>query len=115
MPQGMKWAKETQDDIRIDPAGILGNVTKGRNNVCNWYGRIREKSSEWKLNDIMARTMQWCGRGANQPTNQKWKETGAELKEAKARIQAIPSPKKKRDLKNEDLMTHPFHKRLNKQ
>ena len=37
------------------------------------------------------------------------------IKEEKAHVQAIPSPKKKWDVKNEDPMTHPRHKRLNKQ
>ena len=37
------------------------------------------------------------------------------MKEVKAHIQAIPSPKKKQDAKNENPMTHPHHKRINKQ
>lgn len=59
--------------------------------------------------------MQWHGRSTSQPTNQGQKEIGAELKETMAHIQAIPSPKKKQDAKNEDPMTHPRHKKLNKQ
>ena len=58
--------------------------------------------------------MQRHGRSTSQPTNQGWKEIGAELKEAKAYIQAIPNPKKKQYAKNEDPMTHSRHKRLNK-
>ena len=37
------------------------------------------------------------------------------IKEEKAHAQALPSPKKKWDVKNEDPMTHPRHNRLNKQ
>ena len=62
---------------------------RGRNNVMVW----------WEL------------QLAHKP---KVKETGAELKK-KAHTQAIPSPKKKRDIENENPMTHPHHKELNKQ
>ena len=37
------------------------------------------------------------------------------IKEEKAYTQVIPSPKKKRDAKNEDQMTRPRHKELNEQ
>ena len=37
------------------------------------------------------------------------------IKEEKTHTQAIPNPKKKRDAKNEDPMTHLRHKDLNKQ
>ena len=43
------------------------------------------------------------------------KENKGWIKEKKAHTQAIPSPKKKRDANNEDLITHPCHKELNKQ
>ena len=34
------------------------------------------------------------------------------IKEEKVHAQAIPSPKKKRDVKNKDLMTYPRHKKV---
>ena len=37
------------------------------------------------------------------------------IKEEKAHAQAIPSPKKKWDAKNEDPMTHSHHNELNEQ
>ena len=58
--------------------------------------------------------MQWSGKSTSQLTNQGWKEIEAELKEAKAYIQAIPNPKKKQDAKNKDPMTHSHHKMLSK-
>ena len=30
MPQGIKWAKEAQDDMRTNPVEILGNVNWGK-------------------------------------------------------------------------------------
>ena len=38
------------------------------------------------------------------------KENMGRIKEEKAHTQAMPNPKKKRDIKNEDPRTHPRHK-----
>ena len=44
-----------------------------------------------------------------QPTH---KEDNDWIEEEKAHVQAKPSPGRKQDTKNEDLVTHPRHKRL---
>ena len=46
-----------------------------------------EEVQQTKLNNIMAKTMQWRGRSTSQPTNKGWKETWVELKKRK------PTPK----------------------
>ena len=30
MPKGIKWVVEAQDDMRIDPTKILGNINLGK-------------------------------------------------------------------------------------
>ena len=76
MPKGIKWAKEAQDDMRINP---IENTKQHELSK----GKIRGRPKGGPVSTVkqyMAETIQWHGRSINRPTNQKWKETWAVLK-----------------------------------
>ena len=70
----------------------------------------KSNNKQTRVNDIIARTMQWRGRSVSQLTDKGWKGDMGRIKGGKAHTQAMPNPKKKWDADNEDLETHSRHK-----
>ena len=88
--------------------------TKERNNTWNWHGRTRGSPAnkvKWYRgrNNAMAWQEYLLAHEPEVKGDRGW------IKKEKAHTQVMPSPKKKRNAKNEDPMTHPRNKESNKQ